>query len=238
MASRKEQKETLRREREERERVAKEAERRRRLIGYGAGGVLVVAAIVAIAVAVLGGGGGGGKASATSEVFPGGGKAPTQQVTDLSAAVKASGCEVKDGKAPSRDHTQSPSDRVKYSTNPPTSGRHFVTPAADGIYGKAPPDEELVHTLEHSRILIWVKPSLPAKARADLRALFNEDSDKLVLLPRANMPYGVAASAWTADPVPLGTGHLLGCRSYGPKVFDALRAFRDRYRYKGPEPAA
>ena len=53
MASRKEHKEKLRREREERERAAKEAEQRRRLIGYGAAGVLVVGALVALALVFL-----------------------------------------------------------------------------------------------------------------------------------------------------------------------------------------
>jgi hypothetical protein len=236
VASRKEQKERLRLERQEREQQAKEAERRRRLIGYGAGGGLVLAAIVAVVV-VLASGGGGKGAGASSDLFPSGGAAPAQQVTDLAAACKAAGCELKNVKATSRDHTQSLSDRVKYSTNPPTSGKHFVQAADDGVYSKAPQDEQLVHTLEHGRIIIWVKPSLPRAARAALRALYDEDSDKMVLVPRANMPYDVAASAWSADPAPLGTGHLLGCKRYSSKVFDALRAFRDRYRYKGPEPS-
>jgi uncharacterized protein DUF3105 len=236
VASRKEQKERLRREREERERAAHQAQRRRRLVGYGAGGALVLAAIVAVVVVLVAGGGGKG-AGAASDEFPSGGTAPAQQITDLAAACKAAGCELKNVKATSRDHTQSLSDRVKYSTNPPTSGKHFVQPADDGVYSNAPQDEQLVHTLEHGRIIIWVKPSLARTARAALRALYDEDGDKIVLVPRANMPFQVAASAWSADPAPLGTGHLLGSKRYSAKVFDALRAFRDRYRYKGPEPA-
>jgi len=47
VASRKEQKEALRRERLEREREAAEQARRKRMVGYGVGGVLALAAVVA-----------------------------------------------------------------------------------------------------------------------------------------------------------------------------------------------
>jgi hypothetical protein len=29
----------------------------------------------------------------------------------------------------------------------------------------------------------------------------------------------------------------MGCERYSPRVLDALRTFRDRFRGKGPEPA-
>ena len=48
----------------------------------------------------------------------------------------------------------------------------------------------------------------------------------MILLPRGSMPYEVAASAWT---------HRLGCERFDANSFDALRAFRDRYRDRGPE---
>ena len=125
---------------------------------------------------------------------------------------------------------------MKYKTNPPTAGKHYVQPAADGAYAKAPPDVQVVHTQEHGRIVIWFKPTLPKADRAALKALFDQDSDKMVLVPRANMPYPVAATAWGATPDPLGTGYVMGCARFTPKVFDALRTFRDEHRGKGPEP--
>jgi hypothetical protein len=235
VASRKEQKEALRREREERERTARAAERRRRLIGYGAGGGLVLAAIIAIVV-VLVSGGGGSSGNKEADAFPTGGHAPAPRVTDLNAAAKAAGCSMKSVKATSRDHTQSLSDRVHYSTNPPTSGKHYFEPPADGVYGTAPQDEQLVHDEEHGRVIIWVKPGLPKSARADIRNLFDEDSSGMLLVPRAGMPYDVATTAWGAVPQPLGTGYLMGCERYSSKVFDAIRDFRDAHRGKGPEP--
>lgn len=234
MASRKEQKEQLRREREEREAAAKAAERRRRLIGYGVGGALVLAAIIAIAVVLASGGGGGGGNG--GDVFPKGGRVPAASVTDLGAAAKAANCTMKSVKANSRDHTSSLSDRVHYSTNPPTSGKHYFNPPADGLYDKPLQDEQVVHAQEHGRVIIWVKPSLPKAARAGLRALFEEDSSGMLLMPRPNMPYDVATTAWGSTPAPLGTGYLMGCTRFSPKVYDAIRDFRDAHRGKGPEP--
>lgn len=50
----------------------------------------------------------------------------------------------------------------------------------------------------------------------------------MLLFPNADMPYEVAATAWT---------RLLGCDRYqGRATLDAIRAFRDIYRGQGPEP--
>ena len=57
----------------------------------------------------------------------------------------------------------------------------------------------------------------------------------LIVPNETRMPYAVAASAWNAEPQPLGTGRLLGCRRYSPQVFDAIRAFKDEHRSNGPE---
>jgi hypothetical protein len=232
VSSRKEQKERLRRERLERERAAKEAARRKRMVGYGVGGLLGLAAVVVVALLLLG----GGSDKASAEVLPDGGSVPDQKTTNLSAAIEAAGCKQTTEKATTREHTMSLDERVKYRTNPPTDGKHFVEPERDGAFEKAPPDEELVHNLEHGRVIVWFKRTLPEDARADLKAFFDEDPYQMVLVPRQNMPYQVAASAWNRDPTPNGTGRLLSCPKYTPGVFDALRAFREANRSNGPEP--
>jgi uncharacterized protein DUF3105 len=234
VSSRKEQKEALRREREEREQAAREAERRRRLIGYGAGGALVAAAVVVLVVLLVSGGG-SDKHTASKDVLPDGGKVPAEKLTDLTAAAKAAGCKLESFPAKSRAHLTNPDEKAKYSSNPPTSGQHFNVPAEDGAWDQAPPDTALVHTLEHGRVIIWFKPSLPASERANLKKFFDDDQYHMLIVPRRNMPYDVAASAWSADPQPLGTGRLLGCPRYTDKVFDALRAFREEHRDNGPE---
>lgn len=235
MSHRRDQKERLRREREERERQKRDAERRKKLLGYGLGGALAVAALVV--VIVLATGGGGGSDAAAAEVFPEGGSFPEQTEFEVEPAAEAAGCELRNPKGSgTADHTTSLDERVKYSTDPPTTGRHYEIPAEDGIYGDAPPDEALVHGLEHGRVIIWVKPSLPEEQRADIRALVDDDSYQMFLVPRRNMPYAVAATAWNADPTPNGTGRMLLCDEVNDKTFDALAAFRDEHRSQGPEP--
>jgi Protein of unknown function (DUF3105) len=236
VSHRREQKERLRREREERERQARAAAQRKKMVGYGAGAVLVLAVVVVGAVLLLSGGGGGGNDAQAAEVFPSGGSFPKQTVFDVKPAAAAAGCKLSTVKANSRQHTTSLSDHVKYSTNPPTSGKHYQIPAQDGIYGDPPQDEELVHAQEHGRVIFWVKPSASKDVRANIRALVEDDPYQMFLVPRANMPYELAATAWDADPAPNGTGELMTCTKVTDKTYDALASFRDEHRSQGPEP--
>jgi len=222
MASRKEQKEKLRRERLERERAAAAAAAKRRRMGYVVAGGLVAAVVVAIVViAAASGGGSGDSASAAS--WPSG-SIPARKVSDLDASVKTAGCTLQSPRIEGRGHTLKP---VKYKTAPPTSGPHNPVPAHDGAYLKSPGNTHLVHALEHGRVIYWYKPTTPASIRGNLKKLYDEDKALVVLTPDTNpFPYQVAATSW---------GKLLGCPQYNAKVPDAFRAFRDAYRLKGPE---
>ena len=239
MSHRREQKEALRRERERREAEAKAAEQRKRLVGIGGAVVLGLAAIAVVVVVAAGGGGddSGGGVKGNQDIFPSGGSIPKQKVFDLTKAADAANCELKTNKAVSREHITNINQKINYNTNPPNSGKHYFEPAQDGLYNGTPPkDVQLVHTQEHGRVIIWVKPSLPRNVRQEIRALFDEDSYQMVVVERKDMPYAIAATAWGADPTPLGTGYTLGCASWDEGIIDALRAFRDEHRSNGPEP--
>jgi hypothetical protein len=160
---------------------------------------------------------------------------PARKITDFNAAVKASGCTFTT--YPSEGRTHLPSDTAtnnNYKTNPPTSGAHRPTPAEDGVYAtnNAPDKENFVHALEHGRIEIQYAPGTPQKTQDQLNTLFNEDLKgvpgyhQLLFQNNTKMPFAVAATAWT---------HILGCKTMNPQVFDAIRAFRDRFVDKGPE---
>ena len=235
MARRKGEKEALRRERERREAEARAAERRKRLVGYGGGGLLAIAAIAVIVL--LAGGGNGAEGTGGGDMFPDGGEVAEQTEFELEPAAEAAGCELRSRRASGvLDHTQSLDERVDYNSNPPTSGRHYQIPAEDGLYHEAPTDEQLVHTLEHGRVIVWAKPSLPEDARQTIRALFDEDDYQMVVVPRRNMEPAVAATAWNRDPDPGGTGQTLACPRWNDNVVDAIRTFRDEHRSNGPEP--
>lgn len=237
MASRKEEKERLRKEREERERAeaSKVAGRRRlQLVGGGVLGIVALAAVIAAIVSASGGGdessGGDGKAAYGEAAIP------ARKVTDFDEAVKAAGCVYKN--SPSEGRTHLASDTAKntkgYKSNPPTSGDHRPTPAADGVYAPAntPDPEAYVHTLEHGRIELQYAPTAPKVVKDQLNTLFNEKNKGvegyhlLLFQNNTNMPYEVAATAWT---------QMIGCKTVNDKTWDALRAFRDRFTNKGPE---
>jgi hypothetical protein len=235
VASRKDEKERLRKEREERQRAeANQAASKRRLqlVGGGVLGIVAIAAVIGAIVASSGGddnsSGGGDKAYAAASI-------PARKTTDFDEAVKAAGCFYKN--YPSEGRTHLPSDTAtndKYKTNPPTSGDHRPTAAADGVYAPAntPDKENYVHTLEHGRIELQYAPNAPQKVKDQLNTLLNEENKggkgyhMLLFQNNTNMPYQVAATAWT---------QLLGCKTVNDKTWDALRAFRDRFLDKGPE---
>ena len=238
MSSRKEQKEALRRERERREAEARSAQQRKRLFGLvGAVAIAAAAIVILVVVASGGGSGGNGDVQGSGNTFPEGGSIPEQKEFDLAAAAEAAGCELKNSKGVGAGvHTTDPNEKVNYRDNPPTNGRHYEVPVPDGLYNGTPPqDTELVHNLEHGRVIIWAKPDLPREARQQIRALFDEDKYQMVVVARRNMPYAVAATAWNRDPLPNGTGRTLGCTQWNEDVIDALRDFRDEHRSNGPE---
>jgi hypothetical protein len=217
MASRQEEKERRRREREEAERAAAEKARRGRRLKIlgGAAAALVVIIVVAVVIASSGGSSSAGKVK----------KASTPQ---LAAAAQKAGCKLRDYPKgyEDRGHTNG---TVRYKTNPPAFGPHNPIPAQDGDYvGRTTPaTEHLVHALEHGRIEVQYRKGTPKSVTDQLEKLFNEDSDyMLVFQNETNMPYQVAAVAWT---------HVMGCPQWNANVPDAITAFRGRYQLKAPE---
>jgi hypothetical protein len=231
VSSRAQEKEARRQERLAREAEEKRrAERNRRLQIVG-GVILGVAVIAAIVIAVVASSGGSddskpkssGKANPEVKAVP----LPPRKTTDLFAAAKAAGCVVRTFPNEGRQHI---TGKGTYRTNPPTSGNHNPVPAEDGDYSgqQSPAPENYVHTLEHGRIEFQYAPGTPAKVIGQLRTLFAEQGSyhDLLFQNNTNMPYQVAATAWT---------HLIGCKQVNDKIWDALRAFRLRYTDQAPE---
>ena len=206
-------------------------------MGYGVGAALALAGLV-IVVVLLVSGGGGSDGEGAGDLYPSGASIPDPgpASADIAAAAKAAGCELESSRPKSRDHTGSLDEKVDYDTNPPTSGSHYAVPAEDNIYNEQPQSEELVHTLEHGRVIVWFKRTLPGDVRGKLRTWYEEDPFHVVLTPNeTNMTYAVAATAWNDDPQPFGTGRLVGCPEFNDDVIDVLRAFKDEHRDRGPE---
>jgi hypothetical protein len=214
MASRQEEKERRRRERLAAEQAAQKAAARKRTFQIGGAVVLVAAVVAVIAVVALA----GGKDKATS-------------TGTLAADATAAGCTFNSYKSEGRTHT---TGKVKYKTNPPTSGNHNPTPAQDGIYapGNEPAPENWVHSLEHGRILFQYKPGTPASDITRLQKIaqepLNDSAGYHVLMFQNNtrMPSQFALVAWTKS---------LTCNKLTPQAMDVMRDFRKTYTDKGPE---
>ncbi len=258
MTTKKEQRERMRQERLAAERVAANADKRRLYLGYAVAGVMVAAVLAGIVVLIAGGGEGDEVAPGISSneipelahvetligsvpegiEFDGreGTTPPPVANADLETAAKKADCELQlDLDEEGNTHFSDDQKKVNYKTAPPTSGDHYGVPTetgsgalADGAYLETPPISRAVHALEHGRVAIQYSPDLSEAEQLELKGLFDESPEGVVFYPNPDMPFDVAAAAWT---------QLIGCESYqGSTTLDAIRAFRDIYRGQGPEP--
>lgn len=150
---------------------------------------------------------------------------------DPKAAAVRAGCRLTRHPEEGDSHTTEP---VRYSSNPPTSGNHAPEPALDGLFepGSEPRPEQLVHALEHGRVIIQYRPGTSPDRRAELEALFEEPVKgspayhTILMQNNTEMQSAVAATSWTRS---------VTCRSASPESIDAVRAFRERYVDQAPE---
>lgn len=247
MASRKEEKERLRRQREEAEAASRKQERKRLILGYVVAGLISVAVVVGIVFAIVGGsdsgGGGGDGGDRLNETFGAkpqnvsvdtrtAAEAPSDgEVADLDAAAEAAGCELlREQKDEGSTHIPESEEQPDYQSNPATSGDHSETPLADGAFDATASPLNYIHALEHGRIIVQYSSELPEADQRQLLGLYDEDPAGMIIFPNDDMPYLVAAVAWR---------QTLGCDTYeGAATLDAIRAFRNEFRARGPEPVA
>ena len=249
MSSRREEKERLRAERLAAERAASSSARRRLFAGYLVAGLLGAAVIAGLVVVIASGGNGSASADACEEAhiqlaggsFTGlepdcrqGTPPPAIQFGDLAESAEEANCQLRTN-LPEEGHIHVPdSQPVEYKTTPPTSGNHNPTWIADGAYttpvtsdtSSSPNIRNAVHSMEHGRVEIHYKPSLPEDQQLALKGVFDEDSDGMLLFPDPDMPDDVAITAWR---------NIVVCPSYDPLVLDVIRNFRDTYRGNGRE---
>lgn len=138
-----------------------------------------------------------------------------------------------------RNHIASGTAGSGYNSNPPSSGPHWPSPAKNGIYDQALPDEQLIHNLEHGHV--WIayireteesseatEGSSGPKGISDedinkLKEIVKGDEWKIVMSPREKNDVSIALVAW---------GRVLKLDSFDEgKVKDFIRTYRNR----GPE---
>jgi hypothetical protein len=135
-------------------------------------------------------------------------------------AMTSSSCTFDHHSDPGRTHVASPS----YSVDPPSGGDHLPVAALPGAYWQdAPPVGQLVHSLEHGYVVLWVGSGVDEAGRAAIETVRARFARDLIVVPHVGAQPAVAATAW---------GTRLLCGTVEPA---ALRAFITEFRDKGPE---
>jgi len=182
-----------------------DAERRNRLILYalaasGILGLVVVGALLA---------------------FTGG-----SEDSSVKTAMKDAGCTFATYKAqPRAPHfVNDPPDKpFKYNSFPPSSGRHYFTPAVYDFHTEPVDKYRLVHNLEHGAVIVQWGSKVPQSEVAKIRAWWKDDARGIGAAPLPALGDQIAAVAWT---------HVAKCKRFDDTAFSK---FRGTYQFKGPE---
>jgi hypothetical protein len=142
---------------------------------------------------------------------------------DPQGALAAAGCTFTTGRDQGREHVTSLPTGFRYDTFPPTSGPHAPQPAVWDAYRTPVPELALVHNLEHGGIVVQYGADVPRTSVARILAWYERSPNALVVAPLPALRGEIALTAWT---------HLATCTHFRARAFDA---FRDAYRYRGPE---
>jgi hypothetical protein len=194
------------------------------LVLIAASGLVALAIVVAF---IAFGTGGDGAGSSTSFA---------QQMRDAGYTYKSY-----PGMKNNSSHTdvKSIDQKVKWNSDPPTSGPHYGQWALWGAYDRPVPLTMSTHNLEHGGIVLHYGPNVPPAEVEKLRDFYRDDPNAMLLAPLPSAGDKVIASAWYYDLAKgenneeyLGEGKQIK----GTEVdADALEAFRDEFRYKGRE---
>lgn len=120
-------------------------------------------------------------------------------------------------------HVESLNAKIDYNSTPPTSGPHYYLWAVWGAYTQPVPKLMAVHNLEHTGLVLQYGTKVPRATVEKLDAFYREDPNGLLMFPNPKLGRTIALTTWT---------QLMTCTAYDPAAF---RAFRDKYRYAGPE---
>jgi len=116
---------------------------------------------------------------------------------------------------------------VTHQSNPPTSGNHWPIPLFPKLYDVEKPDEAIIHSLEHGRVWISYKPSIPEETKQELTKLLQGRAG-VILTPRAANDTDIALAAW-------GRLDTFNISQDGTIKEDRILNFVNRYLNKGPE---
>ncbi len=188
---------------------------------------MIVAAVLVLAAV----------AGAAAFLLLGGDESKTESVQQ---AMTDAGCTYRTFEAePSGVHIANPAATPKeWNSFPPTSGPHFGQWVIWGEYDEPVRLAQAVHNLEHGGIVMYYGSDVPAAEVSKLRSFYRSDPAAMLLSPLPRLGDKIALTAWYApgegDQIQLddAQGILAECTRFDDNAFEA---FRDAYRFQGPE---
>ena len=163
------------------------------------------------------------------------------QEESVAEAMRAAGCTFRTvpGLAAGTHISDPEATPQEWNTFPPTSGPHFGQWVIWGEYEEPIRLAEAVHNLEHGGIVMYYGEDVPEEEVAALRRFYREDPTAMLLSPLPRLGDKIAVTAWYA-PTQEGEEQLAGtsqgilaeCTRFDENAFEA---FRDAYRFQGPE---
>lgn len=191
-------------------------EQSRRSLG-GNGLWILIGGVIAVVIAAIA----VGAVVSSSGSSSGGKKSPS----GLAAAMTAAGCALHTYPSIGRGHitTLNPKPPIKYNSFPPTSGKHYFTPAVWGSYDTPVSEYQAIHNLEHGGVVIQYGSGVSKDTISKIGTFYESDPVAMLVAPLPKLGNKVAMTAWT---------HLATCPGFDQKAY---KAFRDAYRYHGPE---
>ena len=154
------------------------------------------------------------------------------------ALLRAAGCTLTTHPSQGQIHLRDLDAKPKWNSDPPTSGPHHEQWVILGAYDEPVHVVQAVHNLEHGSIVVWYGRDVPEKTVDELGRFYQDDPNGMLLSPLPRLGDTIALTAWVEPPPARGEkpkkgkGVLAKCTKYDE---DAFKAFRDAYRYQGPE---
>lgn len=115
---------------------------------------------------------------------------------------------------------------VSYDSVPPTHGEHAFNAIECGVYAEQPPNESLVHNLEHGVVEIFYRPDVDPETIAAIEDIVRSYDSHTLSSPYADMQTHIAVAAWS---------HLMRLDELDEP---ATKEFIDVFRRSGDSPEA